>query len=514
MTDHNDNRVSFSARRILVGWVSAILLIACATYLLQIATVRGAGLVVLIVAPLCLVFWALFGRGQWWAPLPIACSLGGMLYFGFRIYTHELALLLAILALLPYFTLSAVRKENRPSLSVAIYLLFGYLCIHLLFSEYMCVQEGTGGLGNVLRVYVYGLWAIAFAILFTRYGSTRQLKYILMAMYIAAFTRVALGVVSYLAPPQTIFYIPIINYILPGTLSAGMDLRASSLLLASLALCYSSFTKSGLARLFHLSVLIPAGYLLLLGGSRISLAMFFGIILLWACVQRRFIILGTTAVSLALLIGALNNDPAIIGETDLRIQRTLSILVIKNQNTDIHKPIEGSDQWHYSLMNRGLNRWLSSPMTILFGNRVHRYDDSFYSPWVSIGTRVELAAKMGSYESGLWTILAVTGISGAILYALIFFGLLKSLIPALISRGISDHADAFCFLAVSGAAMWLLLCWIAGHFPSQELMLAVIAKAALDDRQRTEKQNGEVMAEDPDTAMGPLSRINTAEHTA
>jgi len=480
MREFQQDTISSSSRRLFFGWIAAIALVVCTTYLLDILAFQGVGAGVLLILPFLVGFWALFARGQWWATLPVACSFGGMLYFGFRIHTHELALLLAIVSLLPYVAMTSLKKTTRSPLPIATYLLCGYFVAHLCVSEYLCVQEGMGGMGNIMRVYVHGLWPVVFAILFIRYGSIRHLRYILLIMYFASFARVALGFLSFLAPRSMIF-IPFINYILPGTSSAGMDLRASTLLLTSMALCYSSLAKSSLARWMHLAVLIPAGYLLLLGAGRVSLAVFCGMILFWALLHRKFVLLGVMAASLALVIGILNSDPSIMQNADQRVQRTLSILVIKSQNTDVHKPVEDSDRWHYDLMRHGQDRWLTSPMTFLFGNRIHRYDDSFYSPWVSMGMREELAARMGAYESGLWTVLAVTGIVGAVLYVLIFRGLLTDVTLALFSTGIRNHADAFSFLAVSGALLWVVLCWISGHFPSQELMMAVIAKAAYDD---------------------------------
>ncbi|MEI6972648.1 MAG: hypothetical protein WCL44_14165 [bacterium] len=455
---------------------------------------QGIVVGIVIVMPFIFGSWILFARSQWWTIVPVACSFGGMVYFGFKIFTHELALAMAILALLPYIAMTQVKKSERSPLPVTAYLLFGYLSVHLLVSEYICIKDGMGGMGNILRVYMHGLWPLIFAMILLRYGSTRHLRYVLLAMYIALFGRVALGIISLLAPHNMLF-IPFINYVLPGTFSEGMDLRASTLLLSSMALCYSSLSKSGIAKAAHLLVLIPAGYLLLLGAGRISLTVYFGIILFWALLQRKFVLLGVVTVSLALLIGVLNSDPSVIQNADPRVQRTLSILIIESGGTDVHKLVDGRDRWHSDWMRHGRERWLTSPATFIFGNRVHRYDETFTRTWASHAMRVEMAARMGAYEAGLWTVLAVTGIVGAILYLLLFRGLLTDVAAALLSTGIRDHGDAFSFLAVSGALTWLLLCWVSGNFPSLELMFAVIAKAVFDDRKAIERQAGEIMVE-------------------
>lgn len=478
---------SYSAQRVFFGWLTAIIVVFCATYLLRVATEYGSGLALIMVVPLPLAIWILFARGMWWAALPVATSMGGLLYFGFKIYTHELALALGILALLPYLALVSSQKEDRPPLSISLYLLLVYLTAHLCMSEYFCRQEGMGGMGNILRVYMYGLWGVVFAILFFRHGSTRYLKHVLFLMYIASIGRIALGLLAYWYP-GVMFYIPFINYVPSGTYTSGMDLRASALLLAALALCYSSMARSRLNSLLHLAALVPAGYMLLLGGGRVSLALFCGTVFVWALIQRKFLFMGTVALTLALLVGVLNADPSVIRDADPRVQRTLSILILKGDTVDVHKGVEGSDTWHYDLMKRGQQKWLASPMSFLFGNRVHRYDEVFWRPWVSHAMHVELASQTGYYEAGLWTVLAVTGMVGAMLYVFVFYFMLRDVFPVLLAERISDHANAFSFLAVSSTLMWLLLSWIYGHFPSQELMLAVIAKAALHEKRKAETQ--------------------------
>ena len=262
-----------------------------------------------------------------------------------------------------------------------------------------------------------------------------------------------------------------------------MDLRASTLLLITLSLCHVSISKSPVARLFHLAMLVPSAYLLLLGGGRISLVAFCGTIMLWALMQRRFLLLGATVVSVLALAIALNQDSSLLYRiNDQRVQRVLSSLVLQTPTNDLHqKLVTGSDEWHYELMRLGLKRWTASPLTLATGNPVDHYDESFAGAWASQRNRADIATRMGSYESGLWTVLAITGAVGAILYVLAFVNLLKGMLPDLWRRGVRDHAGVFAFLAVCSTFLWLGLCWIYGHFPSQELMWAVIAKVAYYD---------------------------------
>jgi len=488
MSDFGRQMVPHAARRQIFIWAVTLTAIVFCIHLLKIVATGGIGGAIMLLVPFVVVAWTLFARQQWWTILPVACSFGGMLYFGFRIYTHELGLVLAVLALIPLLATPGTHTGSRPPLWMAVYLLIAYLGIHLAFSEYFCFQDRAGGAGNILRVYMHGLWAPIFAIIFIRFGSVTRIKHILVAMYLAALYRVILGFVGYYLP-HAFLYIPIINYIPSGMVGAGVDLRASVLLLASLALCHASLARSRVVAGLQMAVLLPSGYLLMLGGGRVSLAVFCGTIALWALIQRRFVFLGAVAVALLLAVGILNRDPSVIYKTDPRVQRVLSILIVRSSTTEAHRIVEGSNQWHRDITRLGRTRWLTSPVTFLVGNRVHRYDEVFFRTWIDQAFRVELAAKQGYYEAGLWTVLAVIGAIGAVLYICIFYSLLRGVVPSLIANGIRYPADAFSFLAVSGTLMWLLFCWIYGHFPSQELLWAVIAKAACDDRHNQNKIN-------------------------
>ena len=453
-----------------------------ASWLLWVFTVGGFLPAVILVVLAAVVLWIFSARGNWWIAVPVGCSFGGLFYFGFRIYTHEMALLLAVLALLPFLTVTRPAPiVERALLPQAIYILIGYLSVHLAVSEYLCQQEGPGGTGNILRVYMYGLWPLVFAVLFFRYGSTKSIiKNLLLAMYLASLCRVILGFIAYYLP-RVMFYLPGVNYVPSGALTAGLDLRASVLIFTSLSLCYTSLSKLRTVGLLHLLMLAPALWLILLGGGRVSVAMFFGIILLWTLLQRRVLFLGALAVFLILLVVVLNRDPAVIYRFPARMQRTLSIFVIGSGRAEIQKPLTSSNVWHKDLAQLGRQNWLKSPVSFLVGNRVHRFDEALYRPWISSDYRELIVSRQGYYEAGLWTILAVTGCVGAVLYLLMFYNLLGRIAPVLIAGGVRDYTTALCFLAFSSTLMWLVFCWIYGHFPSQELMLMIIAAAATED---------------------------------
>jgi hypothetical protein len=98
--------------------------------------------------------------------------------------------------------------------------------------------------------------------------------------------------------------------------------------------------------------------------------------------------------------------------------------------------------------------------------------------------QMNLSAKVGAYESGWWTVIAVTGVVGLVLYAIVLFYLLRKLLPILLRERVRDHSHAFAFMAVFGIIIWIGLGWTNGGFPSTEILFGFLALAALEDRQR------------------------------
>lgn len=473
----------FSVRSRIALLAVALVVTGFAVVVLKLALAQYLVLLVLVLGTVAVAGWVLLAREKWWMVVPVGCSFGGLFYFGFRIYTHEMALVLAVLALLPYIAMAQPGPVVRRAIPGALYILLVYLALHLTVSEVLCRQEGRGGAGNILRVYMYGLWPLVFAVLFSRFGSARNVRYVLLAMYVASLCRVLLGFTAYYSP-KVMFYLPGINYIPSGALNAGMDLRASTLMLVSLSLCYASLSRSRLASIFHTLMLIPSLWLILLGGGRVSVAMFFGIVVFWALLQRKLAVLMGLAAGLMLFVTVVSNDPTVISRFPARMQRTMGIFVVGPHRNEIQRPVMSSNMWHEDLADLGRKNWLKSPVSFLLGNRVHRFDEALYRPWTSVGYRELIVSRQGYYEAGLWTILGVTGGIGALLYVMILGTVLKRCLFPLVKERLRDHATAFCFLASASSLMWLCFCWIYGHFPSQEIMMALIAAAAYDESRR------------------------------
>ena len=82
---------------LLVGIILTGLTLYVATQAMHGGTYPVISALVLVGA----IMWSVMGKSAWWVPIPLATALGGLLWVGFRIYTHELAIVLALSSLIP-----------------------------------------------------------------------------------------------------------------------------------------------------------------------------------------------------------------------------------------------------------------------------------------------------------------------------------------------------------------------------------------------------------------------------
>lgn len=465
--------------------IMAFVVLFMATSLLRAVAYGQAVKIALIVVGTGVAAWAFLAREYWWLLLPAVVSFGGYFYFGFKIMAHEIGLLLCLLPLpLSLATAQSTVRQRRLSLSPSVFLLLGYLVAHLGASAFLAITHHTGGLGSILRVYMHGIWPLAFLIPFYYFGDTKHLKKALALMYLAAILRVILGAIA-LAFPD-ILYIPGVNFVLPATASGGTDLRVSSLFLVSFSMCYYAMSRSIVAKVVNVLVIMAATIFVLLGAGRIGMVMFFGYIFFFMLIQKYRFILMFAALAFVCVVGGLNVNPDVLYNFPRPIRRTLSALVLDSRYHAIHKETRLSNEWHFELARRGQQRWLESPRSFFVGQRVMPFTEAYRAHSANFFSRLEIAAQMGTYEAGLWTVLGVTGVVGLVLYLWVLHYLCRGLLPALWKNGIADHLHAFYFLGILNVTIWLVFAWIAGHFPGNALMLAAIARSTYDTEKRRE----------------------------
>src|SRR4051794_29798639 len=81
--------------------------------------------------------WLILARTRWWLLIPVAGTIGGYFYFGFKIYPHEAALVGCFIPLLVARSLKppGQLEKQRSRYPLAMYFLSFYLFAHWLGSN-------------------------------------------------------------------------------------------------------------------------------------------------------------------------------------------------------------------------------------------------------------------------------------------------------------------------------------------------------------------------------------------
>lgn len=436
----------------------------------------------LFLGMLSLLFWIFWAGPRWWWPIPVAVTFGGFFYFGFKIYLYEMALPLCGLAFLPAVALRRTEfMQKRMRLPLSVWLLVALFMAEWLVGFFALKSQGIGGGGSLSRIYLQGLWPLCFLMMFYRYGDSRYLRTALVLMYIACIVRVIVATFAFFA--TDLLLLPYLNFVFSSSLGGIGDFRYSGIQLLLLGLCFAHISRGKSGRIFNLAMAIVAAGLILLGGGRVSVGMLCIIPLFWGLLFRRMGALSVASFLILIVVVFLNQQPQVIYRFPPSMQRALSILVRESPGAglDWHETLRSSNEWHSRLGELGCERWLGSPVTFLFGARAEPFDDNFESFGASMEIKAQVAAKMGLYESGLWTVLGLTGVCGMLIYGAVFWYLLKDVALSLWKTGMSTPAHVIGLIAIAQITLWVLFCWIAGGFPSQELLMAILARFAWED---------------------------------
>jgi hypothetical protein len=210
-----------------------------------------------------------------------------------------------------------------------------------------------------------------------------------------------------------------------------------------------------------------------------------------ALLYRKVIPIFLSLLVVVVLVGILNLNPTILNELPYAVQRSASVLLLDKGVADSYGLTAGSDIWHEDLRKVGFTKWTKDWNSFFFGTGIRPFDTAIQNRVEGTTTTfadvVDASSKVGAYESGWWTVIAVTGLVGLISYLLVFGFLLRRLVPILWREKVIDHSHAFAFLSVFGIANWLFLGWANGGFPGVEIMYGFIALCALEDHLRKTK---------------------------
>ncbi|MCO5061018.1 MAG: hypothetical protein M9963_03295 [Kiritimatiellae bacterium] len=446
------------------------------------------------------IIWIVAGRRAWWMPVPIATSIGGLVWVGFRIYSYELAMLMAAAALFPALAINRrASEQHRGHLVWVAYALPIYLALHLFASLVMNYYDRGEGYGNIVRTYTGSIWAILIVLAFFHYGESRLIRRAVILVYFGLLFRVLLGLYSYYFPGFIFFRGFDVFFLLSEYGPA--ELRESALRLLIVTLGLSAAAKNRGATVFHLIIAILATWLLLMGSGRATVVMMGAIVILWLVIQRRFALLLFALMGMASVIAFINLNPGVLYLLPDGPQRALSILVF-GDILDIQARLAGSNLWHQELFKLGFQRWTHSILTFFVGNRIFPFDPTMGGYRTDFYHSLHVAASIARYERALWTVVATTGLVGAFLYVSTFIALLRNPIRALFRNRIKDFTHFIYFLATAHTFLYVLFSPVSGYFPGVELMWAGLAFALYRDEEKR-KTNEQLSASESPATKNP-----------
>ena len=434
----------------------------------------------LTLALILAIVWAALGRTMWWVPAFVLSFAGGYFNAGFKIYPHEIGIALSLIAFGALLLAEAPRSRNRPRLDWSFYALAAYMLIHMVVSCTLAVAAGTEGTGTIVRLYANGLWGVGFAALFWNYGNLRHFRIALVLATVVCVIRVAMGAFGIGAPdPAEVQSASL--FVPPGSL----DLRVSAVLLIALLVIWFYRRRERWIRLLLGGAYLAAIYLAWLGASRVAALSAALTLLLWALVQRRRsgLFAGAAGLVAASIVAiAVNVSPAFYDSLPEGMRRSLSAIVATRE-LDEHAETAGSNEWHYLLLQAGFDRWTRNAATLLVGNPVEGWNPD-YATLPSIEEKVDVAARLATYENAIFTVTSTLGLIGLLLWARAIYWLYRPYTLTILRHGIRHPDEALAFAAVQGLIVYLAFSWIAGGYPGTLCILGVLAAATYYEHRR------------------------------
>lgn len=445
--------------------------------------------VIVMSAVVCGLLWMIGGSRIWWFPIFFLPALGGLFYVGFKIYVHELAVLICLAPLALALATNKFGLHIRQStIQGVLLLLLVYLCLHLLGCLIYNKLQGLGGTGNILRRYADALWPLLFLLPFLWLGTTKLIGWSLHLLLAGYLIRYAIAYYAGISGREESMFIPIINYAPPSGGSIG-DLRSIGGMLACLGIIYMCLAKGNFMRIFSLLLILMGCWGTLLGGNRMSLISLF-LLFIYACwVYRKLALLVVIGGVLLCAIFFINANPEILYKLPDTARRSSSGLLLDRQAGADTGETSPSDRWHMRLIEEGWKNWTEDAVSLFVGRGTRPFEERAWNSGSGdekFENMIEMATATGRYEKGLWDTLCTFGLFGFALYLLVLGTVIRTCAKAVFKYKISNAALGLAFLASYQCISWLLLCWIAGGFPSYPIMLGLIAKVALDDWQASQ----------------------------
>lgn len=454
---------------------------------------------VLIALPVGGVFWVLFGCKIWWLPLFFFVTLGGNFFLGFKIYVHELAVLMALAPLTAAFLMRGGKiPKQGTGYEKIVFLLLLYVSAHMMVCLSWNRLEGLGGTGNVVRRYADAIWPIAILLPILLYANFQQIRWVLNLILAAAIIRVLIGLSAVWLGREELIYIPVIKYLPPDGGSAK-DLRGAGPTLVSIALVFFYMWKGMIPKMACLWLVALGSYATLLGGSRLAVVSLFLLLGMALVLYKQWFAMLTLGAIGLIAVMLINISPESLYSLPENARRAASGLVFDDRTSEDLGQTGLSNQWHTRLAEEGWKSWTESILTILVGRGVMPFDER---AWGFTGGgealfegMITMAIRTSRFEKGIWDVLCTFGIVGLALFGACLFRVVRFLLPVLMRDRIASPAHGLGFIGLYLCLQWLLFFWIGGSFPSYAIMMGFIAMAAIKRQEGTKESQAALQAE-------------------
>ena len=126
---------------------AATVLLGGALYLLNVVGEQGIWGVANVMVWALPVVWIIFAGTRWWMLMPVAVAFGGAFVMEHKLFTHEIALPLSVMALLPLLATRRQGAYDRERIPLAVWVLLGVFVFNLVRSILISEWAGMGGGG-------------------------------------------------------------------------------------------------------------------------------------------------------------------------------------------------------------------------------------------------------------------------------------------------------------------------------------------------------------------------------
>jgi hypothetical protein len=217
-----------------------------------------------------------------------------------------------------------------------------------------------------------------------------------------------------------------------------------------------------------------------LGASRVAALSALLNPLIWAIVQRRRTVLLVAIIAAASLLVASNYSAEFYDSLPAGTRRSLSRFVVI-RDVEEHGITADSDVYHFMLLRSGRSRWTQDLVSFTFGGKVEGWDEQFRMQ-TSVEQLADVAARLQSYENAFFTVTATLGIVGLLLFTRAVYWLYRPFTRNILRKGIRNQNDALAYVAVQSLVIYVGFSWIAGGYPSGQVVLGTLAAVSFYDR--------------------------------